>query len=405
MNENSREERTSISKVDTPQKIGEFWDSRSLADYSESIREVSLAVDARLTEDRPVSVSASRKSTLDKFGASKTKHKFSRICWNTAGWRKPTGDAASVETKSTFVAEHHFGLEEWLFNFEWMIGGFRYGFLQPIGKYYSTYKGSFRSILLYTVTPEKDTLLVAKIENVYIPEEDELDRVLRKFKKSGWMNSMRTDVDAVGGDPTVLDNAEPSGIVNIRFKPENLKIFDPMPRVTGNYRFSKEPRFYHPFNWDGNLPDTKETPPPDVVDPTRSEGERTRAAQEGVRFDPGHVRLQNRLYGHLCEKYGNAHVLYENCYVDLTLNEPTGCTFFEIKMESTVKRCIRSALGQLLEYAHYPTGSRAKRLVVVGDVLPTDDDRRYVSLLREKYRIPIYYRRFHWEKNKLGKEI
>ena len=74
-------------------------------------------------------------------------------------------------------------------------------------------------------------------------------------------------------------------------------------------------------------------------------------------------------------------------------------------MESTVKRCIRSALGQLLEYAHYPTGSRAERLVVVGDVLPTDYDRRYVSLLREKYRIPIYYSRFHWEKNKLGKEI
>ena len=405
MNENSREERTSISKVDTPQKIGEFWDSHSLADYSESIREVSLAVDARLTEGRPVSVPASRKSTLDKSGTSRMHDKFSRICWNTAGWRKPTGDAASVEAKDTFVAEYHFGLEEWLFNFEWMIDGFRYGFLQPIGKYYSKYKGSFCSILLYTVTPEKDTLLAAKISNVYIPEENELDRVLRKYKKLGWMDSMRADVDVVGGDSTVLDNAEPSGIVNIRFKPANMKIFDPMPRVTGNYRFSKEPRFYHPFNWDGNLPDTEVAPPPDDVDPTRSERERARAAQEGVRFDPGHVRLQNRLYGHLCEKYGNAHVLYENSYVDLTLNEPTGCTFFEIKMESTVKRCIRSALGQLLEYAHYPTGSRAKRLVVVGDVLPTDDDRRYVSLLREKYRIPIYYSRFHWEKNKLGKKI
>ena len=331
--------------------------------------------------------------------------KFSRICWNTAGWRKPTGDAASVETKDTFVSKYHFGLEEWLFNYEWMIDGFRYGFLQPIGKYYSTYQGSFCSILLYAVTPEKHTLLVARIENVYIPEEDELDRVLRKYKKSGWMDSMRADVDAVDGDPTVLDNAEPSGIVNIRFKQENVKTFDPMPRVTGNYRFSKEPRFYHPFNWDGNLPDTEEAPQPGDVDPTRSEGERTRAAQEGVRFDPRHVRLQNRLYRHLCEKYGDAHVLYENSYVDLTLNEPTGCTFFEIKMESTVKRCIRSALGQLLEYAHYPTGSRAKHLVVVGDVLPTDDDRQYVSLLREKYRIPIYYSRFHWEKNKLGKKI
>ena len=330
--------------------------------------------------------------------------KFSRICWNTAGWRKPTGDAAGVETKGAFVAKYHFGLEEWLFNYEWMIDGFRYGFLQPIGKYYSKYKGSSRSILLYTVTPEKDTLLVAKIENVYIPEEDELDRVLKKYKKFGWIDNMHADVGVIGGDPTVLDNAEPSGIINIRFQPEKVEIFDPRPRVHENHKICKVKR-YQPFDWDGNLPDTEETPAPDDVDPTRSERERTRAAQEGVRFDPEHVRLQNRLYRHLCQKYGDAHVLYENSYVDLTLNEPTGCTFFEIKMESTVKRCIRSALGQLLEYAHYPAGSRAKRLVVVGDVLPTDDDRRYVSLLREKYRIPIYYSRFHWEKNKLGKKI
>ena len=404
MRENSHEERTSISKVGTPQQIGEFWGSHSLADHSESIREVSLAVDARLTESRPVSVSASRKSTLDKPGASIMDDKFSRICWNTAGWRKPTGDAVSVETKDTFVAKYHFGLEEWLFNSEWMIDGFRYGFLQPIGKYYDRYKGKFCSILLYTVTPEKDTLIVAKISNVYIPKEDELDRVLRKYRTEGWMDRMRADIDAVGGDLTVLDNAEPSGIVNIRFQQKKVETFDPRPRVNENHKICKSR--YHPFNWDGNFPETETAPPPpDEDDPTRSERERTRAAQEGVRFDPGHVRLQNRLYGHLCEKYGSAHVLYENSYVDLTLNEPTGCTFFEIKMESTVKRCIRSALGQLLEYAHYPTGSRAKRLVVVGDVSPTDDDRRYVSLLRKKYRIPIYYSRFHWEKNKLGKKI
>ena len=406
MNENSRERRTSISKASTPPQIGEFWDSHSLADYSENIREVSLELDARLTDDRAASVSASRKSTLNKSGASKMNDKFSRICWNTAGWRKPTGDAASVETKDTsFVEKHGFGLEEWLFNSEWMVDEFRYGFLQPIGKYYRTkYKGKFCSILLYTVTPEKDTLLVARIANVYIPEEDELDRVLKKYGKSGWMDSMRTDIDAVGGDPTVLDNAEPSGIVNIRFQPEKVEIFDPRPRVTENHKICKSR--YHPFDWDGSLPETEIAPPPlDEDDPARSERERTRAAQEGVRVDPRHVRLQNRLYRHLCKQYGISNVWYENSFVDLTLKESIGYTFFEIKMELTAKRCIRSALGQLLEYAHYPTGNRARRLVVVGDVLPTDDDRQYVSLLREKYQIPIYYRRFRWETNELEEEI
>ena len=77
MNENSREQGTGISKVDTPQKVGEFWDSHSLADYSENIREVSLELDTRLTDGRAASVSASRKSTLDKSGTSGMHSKFS----------------------------------------------------------------------------------------------------------------------------------------------------------------------------------------------------------------------------------------------------------------------------------------------------------------------------------------
>ena len=66
MSEDSREQRTSISKVCTPQQIGEFWDSHSLADYSENIREVSLELDARLTDDRAASMSASSKNMLEK---------------------------------------------------------------------------------------------------------------------------------------------------------------------------------------------------------------------------------------------------------------------------------------------------------------------------------------------------
>lgn len=63
MNGNSREEETSISKASTPQQIGEFWDSHSLADYSENIHEVSLELDAHLTDGRTASVPASRKNT------------------------------------------------------------------------------------------------------------------------------------------------------------------------------------------------------------------------------------------------------------------------------------------------------------------------------------------------------
>ena len=219
---------------------------------------------------------------------------------------------------------------------------------------------------------------------------------------------MRSDVEQVGGARVVLEEPEPEDIANIRFRPENVEIFDPRQRVVGNpmHRIARRPRFYHPFDWIDEFPEIDAQPPQrDEGDPRRSEKERTRAAQEGSTVDPRHVRLQNRLYNQLCEKHGRANVYYERNFVDLTLEEPAGCTFFEIKMEPTVKGCVRLAMGQLLEYAHYPKGSRARHLVVIGDAPPTENDRSYMGLLRKKYRLPIYYSRVLWESNELSQEI
>lgn len=47
MNENDRERQTSISKANSPEEIGEFWDSHSLADYSEETHEVSFELHAQ----------------------------------------------------------------------------------------------------------------------------------------------------------------------------------------------------------------------------------------------------------------------------------------------------------------------------------------------------------------------
>jgi hypothetical protein len=48
-----------------------------------------------------------------------------RICWNSKGWVVPTGEAADLESAgpshTTYVQDHRFGHEEWLFNFQWVI--------------------------------------------------------------------------------------------------------------------------------------------------------------------------------------------------------------------------------------------------------------------------------------------
>ena len=85
-------------------------------------------------------------------------NKFCRICWNTAGLQSPTGTA--TDGPDSYYGEHGFGHEEWLFNCDWLIDGYRHGFLQPIGKCFSRYTGHNCSILLYALTPEREILLI-----------------------------------------------------------------------------------------------------------------------------------------------------------------------------------------------------------------------------------------------------
>ena len=47
MGESNREALTSISKVATPEEIGEFWDTNSLADHGRNSNEVSFELRAR----------------------------------------------------------------------------------------------------------------------------------------------------------------------------------------------------------------------------------------------------------------------------------------------------------------------------------------------------------------------
>ena len=332
-------------------------------------------------------------------------NKYARIAWNTLGWQKPSGDAPLIEVGNSYAAKHGFGHEEWLFNFEWLISGYRYGFLQPIGKYYARYAEENCSILIYTVTPEQRTLLVGIIRNVYVPGIEELENVLRVTDDKGWLQTMRDDVRRVKGDIAVLLEPSAGAIANIRFRPEDVEIFDPMQRVVGTHKISNIPRRYHPYNWTDGFPNTTNQPPTrGRKDPRRAEDERTRAAQEGSVVNPRHIRLQNKLYGFLCKKYGEGSVHYERDFVDIAVEHSDGITFFEIKMETTAKRCIRQALGQLVEYAHYPECSKASRLVVVGDAPPTSEDHLYLEFLRREYGIPIFYSCFRWDSGELQEE-
>ena len=337
--------------------------------------------------------------------------KYCRICWNTKNWRQPTGEAAKLETSESYVAENGFGHEEWLFNFSWLLSGapsagtvsYRYGFLQPIGKFYNKYIGKAFSALLYTRSPEGKCLVVARIDDLYVPDEQELSWALSQMNSNGWIADMQYELEALGIDSTPLQNPSPRDIANVRFSLDSVTFFDPRPAVNNNHKIYRLSR-YHPLNWDDTFPPTylpqNNTLPPsnqsDDDDPTRSEEARTRAAVEATSYDPRHVKLQNTLYRKLCSLHGQNNVNYEADFVDIILKHNQTTTFIEVKTYLTAKRCIREAIGQLIEYSHYPNQSKADELLVVGDAIPTQEDILYLDFLRNNYKLPVKYSRWNW---------
>ena len=333
-----------------------------------------------------------------------------RICWNSFGWQRPSGEAAKLETES-YIAEQGFGHEEWLFDWSKLVRlkgtaeFFKYGFLQPIGKYPS-YAESTMDVLLYTFDANGDRLIAARIKNLYVPNETEIAEVVAQYKTKNWLQEMEEQLVNLGikGSRKTWFRTN-SSVVNVRFRQEDVEFYDPRILVPTNHPIAKSNR-YHPLDWDRIVPVSQTFPKKrEDADPTRSEARRKRAAGEGTEIDPRHLKIQNALYKFLGKKHRVSAVKYEENFVDLSLELEGETIFFEIKTASTAKKCIREALGQLLEYGHYANKNLAQKLVVVSDVFPLDDDRVYLDALRKRYRIPIHFAQWRWDKMKLADPI
>ena len=79
-------------------------------------------------------------------------------------------------------------------------------------------------------------------------------------------------------------------------------------------------------------------------------------------------------------------------------------TIIPLQAAQTVKAAIREAIGQLLEYNHYPNTSKADKLIIVTKYEPEPEDIQYLTGLRLIYKIPVYYQYFDMEKKELSKE-
>lgn len=103
-----------------------------------------------------------------------------------------------------------------------------------------------------------------------------------------------------------------------------------------------------------------------------------------------HASLSNQFRVWLKRSFG-IDVKQEENSIDLifTFHAETHLAELKICYCGNTKHAIREALGQLLEYNHYPPHCENRSWWLVLDCEPSRDDRKYISTLRQKYRFPL----------------
>jgi hypothetical protein len=150
----------------------------------------------------------------------------------------------------------------------------------------------------------------------------------------------------------------------------------------------------------------KVDPPTEIVKAFEFKaGHFNRSTDDVVRIGSGkhpkarllHNALQNALYAYLSGNYGEKNIGTEvptgasDTSIDLVRRHGNDFIFYEIKTAVSLKKALREALPQLLEYAYWPSTKRAVQLIVVTPNKSTSEAREYLKLLRDTFNIPIFH--------------
>jgi hypothetical protein len=315
-----------------------------------------------------------------------------RLCWNTNGWREPSG---KVEGEGSNAGRWGFGHEEWNFNVAQPINGQVHGYLR-----YQPSPGARgwwepHDIYFFTMEPAtKRRLLVGAYYGARFLRPEELAAVLAEVKATGLLAQRVNEVLAVErielpqqevekllDDPTALRVAVPPGGVRV-FDPRELTIDD-----TGGV----DPRHLNRVS----TPKILDEPPgarfvaPQPADLPGETGLLPTTAY--VRYTPFQMRLVERRHNALSNRFrswlneaGAEGVVGEVSDVDVRCRIGQQRCLFELKIvfqQPSTRFALREALGQLLDYSYYPGREAVDAQVIVIDQPPTEGDRLWMRAL------------------------
>ncbi|MDQ7818183.1 MAG: hypothetical protein RDU14_14245 [Melioribacteraceae bacterium] len=335
--------------------------------------------------------------------------KIARICWNTNGWIKPSGKDGKSKSES-HENTYGYGHEEWLFDFNKIIDGYHYGFLEPINKFHSKYAGNKFNILLYTIDSKANQKYwVGKINNVEVIDILKSSQVIQEYESNGWLEEMKSQLTAIMLDSDTLDNWIGNGqLFNIRFRVADLeKIYSsPIPVAPADARITLNR--YNLLNV--NNPELPNEDAEDNIDlNTVNDGKHSysktkirKSFHVDIELEQKHNEMSDKFLRYIKDNYPND-IVKRECRsfgarrIDIVRQTSEGNIFYEIKTYNNPLNSLRYALGQIFEYAFYPTHRKAIKLVIVTHRPADDNIKKYIVHLNTIIDIPLEYIYFDLE--------
>jgi len=323
-----------------------------------------------------------------------------RICWNGRGWQIPSGSAGH---ESGFPSANGYAHEEWNFQTDDAYKGYVYGYIYTPPKIIKEAE-KFR-IVFFGIHPKtKERLIVGIYHAAELGPKKSYEHLFAHFQKEGIFTRRADELcEVVPGlsHPKALKEVKNSvnkKWLSIRCPASKIQVFQqpiPLTTIAGKQKVGEYFRRFTHLRSEFSLPKFIAK----TTIPTKGQDKKGPLAEDAYyRESPGKIRhilrlhsvLSNQFTAWLKETYGiKAHQEQDRVDVRFDLGKKSVLAEIKICYGVGTTKSIREALGQLLEYNHYPPRSKAALWMIILNKEPSDMDRKFIGILRDSISLPL----------------
>lgn len=325
-------------------------------------------------------------------------NRLCKIVWNSNYWIKPMERAWNPsymnDPNKGYEQKHGFVHEDWLFNSKFIFDDYQYGYIRGIEKLNSTIK-NIETIYLFTINPNsKERFYVGKLHHIERLQHDEINKNILNTIQS-YQKDMIQELKDTGADYTELKKAPFLPI--LRFKVESKELF-PTPLIIKSSWFDAKYFRTTPMKMNEDLyhllNDIEKQMQFGFVpsSPEGKSGGYTKHTKEGItQVDKVHDNIEKALYNFLIQKgISKSNIACDttsfggklaDVVVRLRYNN---FDIYEIKTDTDIRRGLREAIGQLLDYANWEKGVIVKNIYAVLPFSPLSESiKEFIKRLKE----------------------